>query len=72
MAERSPLMWQPKEVVEVTNVSAQNVILELDSGPLRLDAGRTLRLTGSALRQAPVKALLDSGVIQAVPWKQKK
>jgi len=39
----------PDDVIEVTNVSDENVLLDLYSGLLRVDAGRTVRLTASAL-----------------------
>ena len=49
MPTKSPFTWKPTDIVEVTNASNENVLLELASGRLRLDAGRTLRLTANAL-----------------------
>jgi hypothetical protein len=69
MAKPGPLMWQVTDVVELTNVSPDNLMLQLDSGPLRLDAGKAVRVTASALEQPAVKALVDRGAITsaAVP-----
>jgi hypothetical protein len=69
MAKRDPITWHPTDLVEVTNASGENLLLELGSGPLRLDSGRTLRLVASALSQPAVKALLDQGKITARPQK---
>ena len=69
MAERNPLTWQPHEVVEVTNVSDENLLLELRSGPFRLDVGRSYRVTASALEQPPIRALLERGLIKATAVK---
>jgi len=69
MAKPQPFTWKPTDVVEATNVSGENLLLELDSGPLRLDVGHTVRLTASALEQPQVKALLDAGKIQSEPYK---
>jgi hypothetical protein len=63
-------MWKPTDVVEVTNVSNENLILELESGPLRLDAGRSYRLTGSALQQSRIKVLLDAGKLKVEPYRR--
>ncbi len=65
MAKHDPITWHPSDVVVVTNASDENLLLELSSGPLRLDIGRSLRLTASALQQPAVKALLDGGKIVA-------
>ncbi len=65
MAKHDPITWHPSDVVVVTNASDENLLLELSSGPLRLDSGRSLRLTVSALEQPAVKALLDGGKIRA-------
>jgi hypothetical protein len=70
MAKREPFTWHPTEIVEVTNTSDENLLLELESGLLRLDKGRTLRLTAAALQQPKIKALADSGKISARPWKK--
>ena len=65
MAKHDPITWRPTEIVEVTNASGENLLLELSSGPQRLDNGRSLRLTASALQQPAIKALLESGKIKA-------
>ena len=51
-------------VIEVTNTSAENILLDLDSGPLRLDAGRALRLTANALEQPQLTALINTGKVK--------
>ena len=51
--------------------AVKNILLELDSGPLRLDSGRTLRLTASALNQPAVKALVDGRRITVQPYRKK-
>ncbi|MBM4456970.1 MAG: hypothetical protein FJ011_04240 [Chloroflexi bacterium] len=71
MAPKQPYTWNPSEVIEVTNTSAENVLLELDSGRLRLDAGRTLRLTASALEVSQLTALINAGKIKAHPFRLK-
>jgi hypothetical protein len=68
MARREPFTWNPTEIVEVTNASGQNLLLELESGLLRLDKDRSLRLTASALQQPAVKALVDGGKITVKPY----
>jgi len=68
MAKREPFTWNPTETIEVTNVSGQNLLLELASGPLRLDKDRTLRLTASALEQPAVKTLVDGGKLTVKPY----
>ncbi len=59
-----PFTWNPTDVVEFTNVSGENLLLELASGPQRLDAGRSLQITASALEQPKVKSLVDAGKIK--------
>jgi hypothetical protein len=68
MAKREPFTWNPTEMIEVTNKSGQNLLLELASGPLRLDKDRSVRLTASALQQPAVKTLVDSGQITVKPF----
>ena len=63
MAKREVLSWNPTDIVEVTNTSGENIVLELKSGLLRLDSGRSVRLTASALEQPDIKALLHTGKI---------
>ena len=54
----------------VTNTSGENILLDLDSGPLRLDVGRTLRLTRSALEAAATDlAGQDQGKVKVQPFK---
>jgi hypothetical protein len=65
MAKHDPITWRPTDIVEVSNASGENLLLELSSGPLRLDSGRSLRLTASALQQPAIKALLEGGKIKA-------
>ncbi len=67
MAKHDPITWHPSDIIVVTNASSENVLLELSSGPQRLDRGRSLRLTASALQQPAIKALLDDGKIVAGP-----
>lgn len=69
MPSKSPFTWKPTEIVEVTNTSPENILLELDSGLLRLDAGRTLRLTESALEQQQLTALVNQGKVKVQPYK---
>jgi hypothetical protein len=74
MPNKSPFTWNPSEVIEVTNTSAENVLLELDSGLLRLDAGRTLRLTASAMEQPQLMQLIRQGKVKAEKfnWRKRK
>ncbi len=72
MANQRPFTWHPSDVIEVTNTSSENILLELDSGPLRLDAGRTTRLTASALEQPQLTALVNQGKIKARSYNWKK
>ncbi len=67
-----PFTWLPADVVQFTNISGENLLLDLASGPQRLDAGRTLRITSSALEQPSIKALVDEGKIKVEPWRNKK
>lgn len=69
MPSKSPFTWKPTDVVEVTNDGPDNILLELDSGRLRLDAGRTLRLTASALEQQQLAALVSQGKVKVQPYK---
>jgi hypothetical protein len=72
MPGKSPYTWRPEDVVEVTNTTSENFLLELDSGQLRLDAGRTIRLTGSALEQHQLVALMNAGKIKAEKFNWRK
>ncbi len=64
------ITWKPKDVVVLTNVADQNLLLDLASGPQRLDKGRTLRITAGALDQPAIKALVDAGKISVEKWKK--
>jgi hypothetical protein len=70
MAE--PFTWHPTDIVVFNNVSGENLLLDLASGPQRLDVGRSLRITASALKQEKIKVLVDAGKIQVEPWRNKK
>lgn len=71
MPDKSPYTWQPTDIITVTNVSDENFLLELDSGQLRLDKGRALRLTASALELPQLTALINTGKIKAQPYRLK-
>lgn len=71
MSSKLPFTWKPDDVVEVTNASDENILLDLDSGCLRLDIGRTTRLTASALEVLEVTALVNQGKIKVRPYKWK-
>jgi hypothetical protein len=70
-AREQPFTWKPTDVIEVTNVSEENVLLELYSGLLRLDAGRKIRLTASALAQHEVLALSRVGKVKIETYRGK-
>lgn len=72
MPNKSPFTWKPTDIVEVTNASPENILLELDSGSLRLDAGRSLRLTALALEQQQLTALVNQGKVKVQPYKLRK
>ncbi len=74
MSEKAPFTWNPTDVITVTNTSSENFLLELDSGPLRLDAGRSLRLASSAQEQPQVMRLVREGKIAAerFNWRKRK
>jgi hypothetical protein len=55
------ITWKPEDIVELTNTTGENFLLELDSGVMRLDAGRTIRVTGCALELQDVNAPVDAG-----------
>jgi hypothetical protein len=71
MPDQLPYTWKPDDVIEVTNVSHENILLELDSGLLRLDIGRTLRLTASTLKVAQLNALVNAGQVKVKPYRWK-
>ena len=72
MTNQSPFTWKPNDVIEVTNTGDENILLDLDSGQLRLDAGRTLRLTASALEVPQLTSLVNQGKVKMQPYKLKK
>jgi hypothetical protein len=63
------ITWKPEDIVELTNTSADNFLLELDSGVMRLDAGRTIRVTGCALELTQVNALINAGKIKVAKFR---
>jgi hypothetical protein len=65
------ITWKPDDIVELTNTSKDNFLLELDSGLMRLDAGHTIRVTGCALELAQVNALVNSGMIKVAKFQQR-
>jgi len=68
----SGITWKPKDIVELTNTSSENFLLELDSGVMRLDAGRTIRVTDCALEHHHINALINAGKIKVEPYKKRK
>ncbi len=66
------ITWKPDDIVELTNASKDNFLLELDSGVMRLDAGRTIRITGCALELAQVNALVNAGKIKVEKFQPRK
>jgi hypothetical protein len=72
MATKSPFTWNPTDIIEVTNASGENILLDLDSGSLRLDVGRTLRLTANALEVPQLTSLVNQGKVKVQPYKLKK
>lgn len=71
---KQPFTWRPTDVIEVTNVTNGNILLELDSGRLRLDAGRAARLTASALEQPQLMQLVRQGSVKTgrYNWRKRK
>jgi hypothetical protein len=72
MADSSPITWKPTEVLEITNVSDENFLLQLASGSFRLDAGRVQRFTASVLDVPQVVALANTGKLKVERWKRRK
>jgi hypothetical protein len=70
LAEIHPFTWKPTQVVELTNAGTENVLLDLPSGPLRIDAGRMVRITAEALNLPEVKALIASGQLTVQTYKK--
>jgi hypothetical protein len=72
MADYRPYTWKPTEIIEVTNVSDENLLLYLESGVLRVDKGRTVRLTASATDSHEIVALANAGKLQVTPFRKRK
>lgn len=72
MAAKTPFTWKPTDVLEVTNVTQENFFLQLDSGNLRLDAGRTMRVTASTMDVPQVVTLANAGKLKVERWKRRK
>ncbi len=74
MPDQQPFTWKPADVIEVTNTTGENILLELASGLLRLDAGRTVRLTASALEQPQLMQLVRQGKIatRKFDWRKRR
>jgi hypothetical protein len=70
-AREQPFTWKPTDVIEVTNVSDENILLDLYSGLLRVDKGRSVRLTASALAQHEVLALSRIGKLKVEVYRGK-
>ena len=70
-AREQPFTWKPTDVVEVANISKENILLDLYSGLLRLDSGRTVRLTASALAQHEVLMLERAGKVKVEAYRGK-
>lgn len=66
------ITWKPEDIIELTNISAENFLLELDSGPMRLDAGRTIRATGCTLELTQVNALVNAGKLKVTRFARRK
>ena len=72
------ITWKPEDIIELTNTTGENFLLELDSGLMRLDAGHTIRATGCALELPQDSALVNGGKLtvqkfqprRARYWKQ--
>jgi len=71
MASKQPFTWKPQDVIDVTNASNENILLALDSGPLRLDSGRSLRLTASALELPQLVVLVNTGKVKIAPFRRR-
>jgi hypothetical protein len=67
-----PFTWKPSDVIQVTNVANEHVLLALDSGTLRLDAGRTTRLTAAALEQPQLMQLIRQGSLKTEKFNWRK
>jgi hypothetical protein len=68
----STITWKPEDIIELTNTSRDNFLLELDSGLMRLDAGRTIRVTGCALELQQVNSLINAGKLTVQKFQPRK
>jgi hypothetical protein len=70
----SGITWKPSQgdIIELTNTSSDNFLLELDSGIMRLDAGHTVRVTDCALEQHQVNQLINAGKIKVAKFQKRK
>ncbi len=57
--------WKPGKSVRLRNLSQKHILLELPTGSMRLDMGRSHRFTTDVLDLAQVKQLLSDGMISA-------
>lgn len=70
----SAITWKPSQgdIIELTNTSNENFLLELDSGIMRLDAGRTIRVTDCALEHHHVTQLINAGKVKVGKFQKRK
>jgi hypothetical protein len=70
----SGITWKPSQgdIIELTNTSSENFLLELDSGIMRLDAGHTIRITDCALEHHHVTQLINAGKIKVGKFQKRK
>lgn len=70
----SGITWKPSQgdIIELTNTSQENFLLELDSGVMRLDAGNTIRVTDCALEHHHVNQLISAGKIKVGKFQKRK
>ncbi len=54
-------MQNKGEVITLVNRSARNFILEMPTGRLRLDAGRSLKTQAGLAAEPSIKALIEKG-----------
>ncbi len=66
------ITWKPEDIVELTNTTKENFLLELESGLMRLDAGHTIRVTGCALETQQVNGLVNAGKITVQKFQKRK
>ncbi len=54
-------MQNKGDVITLVNKSTRNFILEIPTGRLRLDAGRSVRTMASLANEPGIKKLIDKG-----------